>query len=60
VTTIPAFSSSNRIHWDALNRFVHAARTMSFKEAALELNLTPAAISQRIRLSEDDLGVRAA
>lgn len=53
----PNLSGSNRIHWDALHSFVHAARLMSFKDAALELNLTPAAISQRIRLLEDDLGV---
>jgi LysR family transcriptional regulator, glycine cleavage system transcriptional activator len=50
-------TNSNHLHWDALHSFVYAARLMSFKEAALELSLTPAAISQRIRLLENDLGV---
>lgn len=34
-----------------------AARTLSFRDAALVLNVTPAAVSQRIRQIEHELGV---
>lgn len=41
----------------ALRAFDAAARNLSFKLAAEELNVTPAAISQQIRTLEDDCGV---
>jgi LysR family glycine cleavage system transcriptional activator len=41
---------------DTLRLFDAAARHLSFKMAAAELHLTPAAISQRIRQLEADLG----
>ncbi|MEL7012310.1 MAG: LysR family transcriptional regulator, partial [Pseudomonadota bacterium] len=41
----------------ALRAFEAAARRMSFKDAALELAVTPGAVSQQIRLLEDELGV---
>lgn len=40
-----------------LRAFEAAARHNSFSGASLELNLTPAAVSQHIRLLEDHLGV---
>lgn len=42
---------------NALRAFDAAARNLSFKEAARELSVTPAAISQQIRTLEDTLGV---
>ena len=42
---------------NALRAFDAAARKLSFKEAANELSVTPAAISQQIRTLEDILGV---
>jgi LysR family glycine cleavage system transcriptional activator len=42
----------------ALNAFEVAARHESFKKAAEELNVTPAAISQQIRMLEDLMGVQ--
>lgn len=42
--------------FNALNAFVVAARHRSFSKAAEELNVTPAAISQQIRVLEDLLG----
>ncbi|MGH7085966.1 MAG: LysR family transcriptional regulator, partial [Acetobacteraceae bacterium] len=41
----------------ALRAFEAAARHLSFSEAALELNVTPAAISHQIHALEADLGV---
>lgn len=41
----------------ALRAFEAAGRHLSFKNASLELNVTPAAISQQIKLLEDRLGV---
>lgn len=41
----------------ALRAFEAAARLGSFKQAAQDLNVTPGAVSQQIRLLEDDLGV---
>ena len=41
----------------ALRAFESAARHLSFKKAALELHVTPAAISQQIKALEDDLGL---
>lgn len=41
----------------ALRAFEAAARLSSFKEAAAELAVTPGAISQQIRILEEDLGV---
>lgn len=46
-------------HLPSLNRlraFEAAARLGSFAAAAIELNVTPAAISQKVRLLEDGLG----
>lgn len=42
----------------ALRAFEAAGRHLSFKNAADELSVTPAAISQQIKLLEDRLGVR--
>ena len=42
---------------NALRAFVAAARHSSFVKAARELNVTPAAVSQQIRLLEELLGV---
>lgn len=41
----------------ALEAFDAAARTMSFKAAAAELNLTPSAISHRVKQLEQHLGL---
>lgn len=41
-----------------LNTFEAAARTKSFKEAAVELNVTPGAISHQVKALEQDLGVK--
>lgn len=41
---------------NALRAFEAAARHLSFKEAAEELNVTPAAISQQVKQLEDHLG----
>ncbi|HTP95999.1 MAG TPA: transcriptional regulator GcvA [Burkholderiales bacterium] len=43
---------------NALRAFESAARHLSFKQAARELNVTPAAISHQIKGLEDYLGVR--
>ena len=43
---------------NALRAFEAAARHLSVKKAALELNVTPAAVSHQIRLLEDYLGVQ--
>lgn len=43
---------------NALRAFEVTARHMSMKRAALELNLTPSAISHRLRLLEKTLGCR--
>ena len=42
---------------NALKAFESAARHLSFKHAALELNVTPAAISHQVKALEDHLGV---
>lgn len=44
--------------YNALHAFVVAARQGSFSKAADELHVTPAAVSQQIRLLEDQLGVQ--
>jgi LysR family transcriptional regulator, glycine cleavage system transcriptional activator len=41
----------------SLHAFEAAARLLSFKAAALELHVTPGAVSQQIKLLEDRLGV---
>jgi len=41
----------------ALTAFEAAARNLSFQKAAAELNVTPSAISQQIRVLEDFLGI---
>ena len=43
---------------NALRAFEVAARHLSVKKAAIELNVTPAAVSHQIRLLEDYLGVQ--
>jgi len=43
-------------HLNALRAFEAAARLLSFKQAAAELNVTPSAVSQLIRSLEADLG----
>lgn len=40
----------------SLHAFHHAARTLSFKQAAAALNLTPSAVSHRIKALEHALG----
>ena len=45
-------------HVTWLRAFEAAARHSSFSDAAAELNLTPAAVSQQIRLLEQHLGTR--
>ncbi len=42
----------------ALRSFEAAARLQSFKRAAEELNVTPAAISQQIKILEETIGLR--
>ena len=43
---------------NALRAFEAAARSLSFKKAADELHVTPAAISQQIKTLEDFLGIK--
>jgi LysR family glycine cleavage system transcriptional activator len=43
---------------NALKAFEAAARHLSVKKAALELNVTPAAVSHQIRMLEDYLGIQ--
>lgn len=43
---------------DSLRCFVEAARLRNFRETARAVGLTPAAVSQRMRQLEDQLGVR--
>lgn len=43
---------------NALRAFEAAARHMSFSEAAAELNVTPAALSQQVRKLEEHLGAQ--
>ena len=43
---------------NALNAFEVAARHESFSKAADELNVTPAAVSQQIRMLEELMGVQ--
>lgn len=50
---------SNRLPpLNALRAFEAAARHLSVKKAAIELNVTPAAVSHQIRMLEDYLGVQ--
>ena len=44
------------LNLNALRAFEAAARSLSFKQAAAELNVTPSAVSQLIRALEADLG----
>ncbi|MGI9506254.1 MAG: LysR substrate-binding domain-containing protein [Geminicoccaceae bacterium] len=43
---------------NALRAFEAAARHLSFKQAAAELNVTPGAVSQQVKSLEDTLGVQ--
>jgi DNA-binding transcriptional LysR family regulator len=43
---------------DSLRCFAAAARLLNFRAAARKVGLTPAALSQRIRQFEDQLGVK--
>jgi LysR family glycine cleavage system transcriptional activator len=45
-------------HLNALRVFESAARHLSLKDAAQELNVTPAAVSHQVKLLEDYLGVK--
>jgi LysR family glycine cleavage system transcriptional activator len=45
-------------HLNALRVFEAAARHLSLKDAARELNVTPAAVSHQVKLLEDYLGVK--
>jgi LysR family transcriptional regulator, glycine cleavage system transcriptional activator len=49
---------SSNVPLNTLLAFEAAARHMSIKKAAQELNLTPSAISHRLRLLERRLGCR--
>jgi len=49
---------AGHLPFNALHAFVVAARLGSFSKAAEELHVTPAAVSQQIRLLEDLLGVQ--
>ena len=50
---------SNRLPpLNALKAFEAAARHLSVKKAALELNVTPAAVSHQIRTLEEYLGIQ--
>ncbi|MCP5419996.1 MAG: transcriptional regulator GcvA [Gammaproteobacteria bacterium] len=53
ISTIQRLPSLN-----ALRAFAVAAQHLSFKQAAEALHVTPAAVSQQIRLLEDSLGVK--
>ena len=48
---------AEHLPFNALRAFEAAARHLSFKQAAEELFVTPAAISQQIKFLEDQLGV---
>ena len=48
---------SHQIPFNSLRAFEAAARHLSFKKAAEELHVTPAAVSHQIKLIEDSLGV---
>lgn len=50
--------NSSRISLNALRVFLLAARHKSFKTAALELGVTPGAVSHQVRQLEDRLGTR--
>ncbi|MDP2573352.1 LysR substrate-binding domain-containing protein [Vibrio penaeicida] len=51
-------SSMNRLaHLNGIRAFEASARHLSFSQAALELNVTPAAIGQQVKLLEEWLGV---
>ena len=41
---------------NSLRAFVVAARYLSFKKAAAELNVTPAAVSHQVKLLEEYVG----
>ncbi len=45
------------VHLNAIRAFEAVARHMSFAKAARELNVTPAAISQQLKVIENHLGV---
>ena len=49
---------TSAVSLNALRAFEAAARHMSLKAAAFELNVTPSAISHRLRLLEKALGCR--
>ena len=47
-----------KVPYDSLKVFAEAGRRKSFKAAAAQLNISPAAVSQRIRQLEERLAVR--
>ena len=50
--------STSAVPLNALRAFEVSARHMSIRKAAIELNLTPSAISHRLRLLEKVLGCK--
>lgn len=48
----------NQISFSSISAFESVARNLSFSKAALDLHLTPTAVSNTIRLLENQLGVR--
>lgn len=48
----------SRLPMNALRSFEAAARHLSFTKAGLELRVTQAAVSQQVRILEDELGVK--
>ncbi|EMT0560483.1 LysR family transcriptional regulator, partial [Providencia stuartii] len=47
----------HRLPLNALRAFEASARHLSFTRAGLELNVTQAAVSQQVRLLEEQLGL---
>ncbi len=48
----------NKLPLNALRAFEASARHLSFTRAGLELNVTQAAVSQQVRMLEDQLGIQ--
>ena len=49
-------ATASQIPWPALQAFREAARLGSFREAALQLGVTPSAVSHQIKRLEQDIG----
>lgn len=50
--------TSNQISFSSISAFESVARNLNFSKAAIELHLTPTAVSNAIKLLENQLGVR--